>query len=49
MVLRRPKLMRTAMERLIWGFGDGSMPPALETPVDKIGAVICRENYQKSP
>ncbi len=39
------KLMPTAMERLIWGFGDGSTLPALETGFGKIGAVICWENY----
>jgi len=39
------KLMPTAMERLIWGFGDGSTLPVLETPLGRIGAVICWENY----
>ena len=39
------KLMPTAMERLVWGFGDGSTLPVLETPMGKIGAVICWENY----
>jgi nitrilase len=39
------KLMPTAMERLIWGMGDGSTLPVLETPVGRIGAVICWENY----
>jgi nitrilase len=39
------KLMPTAMERLIWGFGDGSTMPVLDTGVGKIGAVICWENY----
>ncbi|MCP5109958.1 MAG: nitrilase [bacterium] len=39
------KLMPTAMERLIWGFGDGSTLPVFETPVGRIGAVICWENY----
>jgi nitrilase len=39
------KLMPTAMERLIWGFGDGSTLPVLDTPMGKIGAVICWENY----
>lgn len=39
------KLMPTAMERLIWGFGDGSTLPVLETPLGKLGAVICWENY----
>ena len=39
------KLMPTAMERLIWGFGDGSTMPVIETPLGRIGAVICWENY----
>lgn len=39
------KLMPTAMERLVWGFGDGSTMPVLDTPLGKIGAVICWENY----
>jgi nitrilase len=39
------KLMPTAMERLIWGFGDGSTMPVFDTPLGKIGAVICWENY----
>jgi nitrilase len=39
------KLMPTAMERLIWGFGDGSTMPVIETPYGRIGAVICWENY----
>jgi nitrilase len=39
------KLMPTAMERLIWGFGDGSTLPVLDTEIGKLGAVICWENY----
>jgi nitrilase len=39
------KLMPTAMERLIWGFGDGSTLPVIDTGFAKIGAVICWENY----
>jgi nitrilase len=39
------KLMPTAMERLIWGFGDGSTIPVIETGFGKVGAVICWENY----
>jgi nitrilase len=39
------KLMPTAAERLIWGFGDGSTMPVFDTPVGRIGAVICWENY----
>jgi nitrilase len=39
------KLMPTASERLIWGMGDGSTMPVLDTPLGKMGAVICWENY----
>ncbi len=39
------KLMPTAMERLVWGMGDGSTMRVFETPIGKIGAVICWENY----
>ncbi|KAG0477548.1 hypothetical protein HPP92_012267 [Vanilla planifolia] len=38
------KLMPTALERIIWGFGDGSTIPVYETPFGKIGALICWEN-----
>ena len=39
------KLMPTASERLIWGFGNGSTMPVFDTPIGKMGAVICWENY----
>ena len=39
------KLMPTALERLVWGFGDGSTLQAVDTPYGKLGAVICWENY----
>ena len=39
------KLMPTALERMIWGFGDGSTLTAVDTPYGRIGAVICWENY----
>ena len=39
------KLMPTAMERMIWGFGDGSTLTAVESPYGRIGSVICWENY----
>ena len=42
---RHRKLMPTASERLVWGFGDGSTLSVVETPIGRIGAVICWENY----
>jgi nitrilase len=39
------KVMPTASERLIWGYGDGSTLPVFDTPMGKLGAVICWENY----
>ena len=45
LVGKHRKLMPTAMERLIWGFGDGSTLPVIDTPLGRIGAVICWENY----
>lgn len=42
---KRRKLMPTAAERLIWGFGDGSTLTAFDGACGRIGAVICWENY----
>jgi nitrilase len=39
------KLMPTALERMIWGFGDGSTLTVVDTPWGRIGSVICWENY----
>ncbi|MDQ2895228.1 MAG: nitrilase [Actinomycetota bacterium] len=39
------KLMPTAAERIVWGFGDGSTLPVFDTSLGRIGAVICWENY----
>jgi nitrilase len=39
------KIMPTAAERLVWGFGDGSTLPVFDTPFGRLGAVICWENY----
>lgn len=39
------KLVPTALERVLWGQGDGSTLPVLDTPLGKLGAVICWENY----
>ena len=42
---KRRKLMPTAAERLIWGYGDGSTTDVFEGASGRIGAVICWENY----
>jgi nitrilase len=42
---KRRKIMPTAMERLVWGFGDGSTLSVFPTLIGRIGAVICWENY----
>ncbi len=39
------KLMPTAAERLVWGFGDGSTMETVDTPLGRMGSVICWENY----
>ena len=39
------KLKPTAAERLIWGEGDGSTMPVLDTPLGRVGGLICWENY----
>ncbi len=45
LLYKHRKLMPTAMERLVWGFGDGSTMQAVDTPLGKLGMVICWENY----
>jgi len=39
------KLMPTNPERMVWGFGDGSGLNVVQTPVGRIGTLICWENY----
>lgn len=45
LLAKHRKLMPTAMERIVWGFGDGSTLPVLDTPLGRLGAVICWENF----
>jgi nitrilase len=45
LIAKHRKLMPTAMERIIWGQGDGSTLPVIDTDIGRIGAVICWENY----
>lgn len=39
------KLMPTASERLLWGFGDGSTLDVADTNAGRVGTAICWENY----
>ncbi len=39
------KLMPTGTERLIWGQGDGSTLPVVDTAAGRIGGAICWENH----
>ncbi|MFZ4382364.1 MAG: carbon-nitrogen hydrolase family protein [Sandarakinorhabdus sp.] len=41
----RRKLMPTAAERLIWGQGGAADVRSFDSPVGRIGAVICWENF----
>ncbi|MDQ7840347.1 MAG: carbon-nitrogen hydrolase family protein [bacterium] len=45
LLAKHRKLMPTAAERYIWGGGDGSTLPVLETPYGRLGGLICWENY----
>ena len=45
LLAKHRKLMPTASERLIWGQGDGSTIPVVETAAGRVGAAICWENY----
>ncbi len=42
---RHRKLMPTNPERMVWGCGDASGLKALDTPVGRIGTLICWESY----
>jgi len=42
---RHRKLMPTNPERMVWGAGDGSGLRVVDTPVGRIGCLICWENY----
>ncbi len=39
------KLMPTALERLVWGCGDGSTLTVVDSAIGRLGSVICWENY----
>jgi len=39
------KVMPTNPERMIWGFGDGAGIRVMDTPVGRVGSLICWENF----
>ncbi|WP_214105366.1 carbon-nitrogen hydrolase family protein [Acrocarpospora catenulata] len=39
------KLMPTGSERTVWGMGDGSTLPVLDTPFGRLSGLTCWENY----
>ncbi|HET9563011.1 MAG TPA: nitrilase-related carbon-nitrogen hydrolase, partial [Mycobacterium sp.] len=39
------KLMPTGSERTVWGMGDGSMLPVIDTPYGRLSGLTCWENY----
>jgi nitrilase len=42
---RHRKLMPTNPERMVWGFGDARGLRVVDTPVGRLGVLICWENY----
>lgn len=42
---RHRKLMPTNPERMVWGAGDASGLRVVDTPIGRIGCLICWENY----
>ena len=42
---RHRKLMPTNPERMVWGMGDASGLKVVDTPVGRVGALICWESY----
>jgi nitrilase len=45
LVLQHRKLVPTNHERLVWGQGDGRGLRAIDTPLGRLGGLICWENY----
>jgi nitrilase len=45
LIAKHRKLKPTAAERLLWGEGDGSSLVVHDTPLGRIGGLICWENY----
>jgi nitrilase len=45
LVERHRKLVPTGAERTVWGMGDGSTLRVVDTPLGRLGGLICWENY----
>jgi len=45
LINRHRKLMPTNPERMLWGFGDASGLKVVDSPVGRIGSLICWENF----
>ena len=45
LVLRHRKLVPTNHERLVWGMGDGGGLATIDTPLGRVGGLICWENF----
>jgi nitrilase len=39
------KLVPTGAGRTVWGMGDGSTLDVVQTPIGRVGGLICWENY----
>lgn len=45
LLARHRKLIPTGSERTVWGMGDGSTLPVLDTPFGRLSGLTCWENY----
>lgn len=45
LLAKHRKLMPTGSERTVWGMGDGSTLPVVDTPYGRISGLTCWENY----
>jgi nitrilase len=45
LIAKHRKLMPTGSERTVWGMGDGSTLPVVDTPYGRLSGLTCWENY----
>ena len=45
LLARHRKLVPTGSERTVWGMGDGSTLPVVDTPFGRVSGLTCWENY----